>query len=58
MWRREVDGTIISGSCGFVMPTTIAQSRYFWWAVSEMVWNSCSHFCMQYGICVGFQEWT
>ncbi len=29
MWRREVDGTIISGSCGFVMPTTIAQSRYF-----------------------------
>jgi hypothetical protein len=29
MWRREVDGMILSGSCGFVVPTTIAQSRYF-----------------------------
>jgi hypothetical protein len=29
MWRREVDGTILSGNCGFVVPTTIAQSRYF-----------------------------
>jgi hypothetical protein len=30
MWRRDVDGAILSGSCGFVLPITIAQSKYFY----------------------------